>query len=202
MEDFISFYEKIRPSTWGRTQREQDEEGSRQLKRSIDASPYVINILEGSIASLTHVAMIEEQEGTDILVVRMTQDRREGSVISQLLREGLSSTTTPLILANSKKDKLHVTLSDAVRFFNSYEIVGVDINKVSTGGNSRGFYRVEALKVIAKGLGLKVEGTAKGAFVDAVHSWHTQNEEIIKKDREETRSRVTLREEMDDGASR
>lgn len=172
------------------------------LKSIIDVSPYVVDVLEGSVAALSHEsAMAEDERGTDLLVTRLAQDRREGTAFSQLKREGLATTILRLSLANAKKDELHVTTEEAVHFFNSYEISGVDINKVSTGGNSRGFYRVEALKAIIKGLGLRVESPTKGAYVEAIHTWHTQNQEAIRRDREKSRVKVTLEEELDDGAT-
>ena len=198
MEELIGVYKKLRPYKW----TGEGREGTDRLKSRIGDAPYVINVVEGSITALQHDSAIPYlYEGDESLVISTAEEGGRTSLIEQLKRDELVSTGVQLSLTNARKDTYHVTLQEAIRFFNSYENAGVDINKVSTNGNSRGFYRVEALKVISRGLGLRLPTeVTKGDYVEAIQLFHTTYEKEIAADKEASRLQITLREELNIGS--
>jgi hypothetical protein len=197
MEELLSVYKQLRPYKW----KDEGRGATDRLKLRMEDAPYVVNVIDGSVTALDHSrAMSYLYEGDESLVIHTSDRESRISVIEQIRRDELASTGVQLELSNARKDTHHVTLAEAIRHFNSFQGVGVDINKVSVNGNSRGFYRVEILKQIAKGCGLSTRSDAgKGDYSEVIQLFYTTYEKEIAEDKERHRVQITLEEELDAG---
>jgi hypothetical protein len=175
-----------------------DLDATARLRGTLEMAPYVVNVLQGSILALDGVdSEPYSQPGDDYLLRGKDVDTRS-TVLSRLIERGeVRGSKVHLVLLNARKDESVVTLASAITFFNTYERSGVLIEKVSTNGNGRGFYKVEALKKIVAGLGIRpsTKKPAKGDYVDAIRRFHSDNLKAIEEDRQARRDNVTIEEE-------
>jgi hypothetical protein len=174
-------------------------QGAVKLKSNTETSPYVVNVLEGSLASLDHSEAIKEVDpGTDNLVHYAESDTVE-MLLPTLIKEGLTETKEVIQLVNVKKDESHITAEQAIEFFLTYNNTGVEMSKVSKEkANARGFYNITVLKVIATGLGINLKASAsKGDYVDAISSFYQSNQSIISSLVENRRTTITLSTELE-----
>lgn len=174
-------------------------QGAVKLKSNTETSPYVVNVLEGSLASLDHSEAIKEVDpGTDNLVHYAESDTVE-MLLPTLIKEGLTETKEVIQLVNVKKDESHITAEQAIEFFLTYNNTGVEMSKVSKEkANARGFYNITVLKVIATGLGINLKASAsKGDYVDAISSFYQSNQSVISSLVENRRTTITLSTELE-----
>lgn len=169
-------------------------EATKRLKNTLLVTQYVVNEIEGSIASLDlEDAEPYSQGGDDILVSTNLPVSDSETPLARLVARGeLQVGETSITMRNTRKDKKLITLDEAIRAWVNFQTDGVIIEKVSANGNSRGFYKMEALKDIVTMLGIEVPPKErKEGYVMAIRAWHSLHRAAIEEVRLENSTLVS-----------